>query len=90
MDVMRMLENAEARAALLPKWLTRAGENAMSPKVERTIMARAYKLLLGLPLDSPSRARIQPALASLRDEIARMDGATPESIQAQFEKNPNQ
>lgn len=56
----------------------------MTPKMERAILTEAYKSLLRLP-QGESRARIQPALASLRDEIARIDGESAEAVQNKFE-----
>ncbi len=45
---------------------------------------RAYRLLLGMP-HGAERARLQPALATLRDTIAVARGKTPEEIQDSFE-----
>lgn len=52
------------------------------------LMGPAYQGLLSIP-DGESRLNIQPALACLRDEIARLRGSTPEAVQNEYEARAN-
>jgi len=45
----------------------------------------AYTALLRVPHDTPTRDNIQPALACLRDELARLMGKDPQLIQDAYE-----
>jgi hypothetical protein len=45
------------------------------------LMIEAYLLLLRMTHHTSSRARLQPVLAGLRDEIARLSGWFPERVQ---------
>lgn len=47
-------------------------------------LCRAYESLIALRV-SPSRYRLQGALAALRDEIAHLSGNDPQHVQETFE-----
>lgn len=52
---------------------------------DRACLALAYKNLLRLSFGGISRHQLQTAMASIRDEIARIDGRDPEQTQIHFE-----
>lgn len=49
------------------------------------MLGAAYLALLSIPFDSPSRIRLQPVLAGVRDEIAEVRGIEPDGVQTAFE-----
>lgn len=53
---------------------------------DETRLRAAYIELLRLPMND-TRAKVQPALASLRDEIARLSGADPQDVQDSCERH---